>query len=197
MKTHNLLFALIFFIPSCKNYVAKKYHVNQSFTFKTKQAYFDYLEQKKHFEKDHLLFLDAATHNQVFEIVSTGYPVYYGSFINDSTEIKKSSYLMINEQCMGRMDGEIKRNVAQENHFDTMLIASKNLNRFHLFHAATGAPLNINGNNHRLKVFMFYGFAQGSVYDELYKEVYKTYYDTNRAFDLYIILIDPLYNLPD
>ena len=197
MKTRNLLIVLIFCTVSCKSFLAIKYKTNQPFTFKTKQAYIDYLEKKKHFEKDHLVFLDATTYNRIFDVLSNSYPVYYGSFINDSTEIKKSNHLMINEECMGRMDGEIKKNIAQENHFDTMLITSTNLNRFHLLKAITNAPLNINGNDHRLKVFMFYGFAQGSVYDELYKEVYKTYYETNRGFDLYIMLIDPLYNLPD
>ncbi|MEP6674594.1 MAG: hypothetical protein ABJA78_05550 [Ferruginibacter sp.] len=192
-----LLFAIVFSLASCKNYLAAKYKINQPFTFKTKHEYLDYLQQKKHFEKDKILYVDASTYSKLFNAISNGYAVYYGSFLNDSTEIKKSAQLMINEACMGRMDAEIKKNIPRQNGFDSLLTRSENIRQFKLLHAIDNSPLNINGNDGRLKVFMSFGFAQGAVYDELYKEVYKTYTDSNQSFDVYIMLIDPLYQMPD
>lgn len=197
MKTiHAFLLAALIPMLSCSYFLAKKYRTNQPFTFTTKQAYLHYLQQEKHFEVNNVLYLDSVTYPLIFNVISKGYPVYYGSFINDSIEIKKSAALMINEECVGRMSQEIRKNVAQKEGFDSSLRLSSNINRFGLCHAINNHRLYINDNK-RVKVFMLYGFAQGRIYDNLYKEVYQAYYETNRSFDLYIILIDRLYQLPD
>jgi hypothetical protein len=124
------------------------------------------------------------------------YSVYYGSFVNDSTLIKKSVYLMDNEACMGRMDGEIKKNLVRRQYVDSFLVPNNNLRNFH-FVNTTLAPVKIDNSNRRLKVFLLYMYAQGTVYDYIYKEVYKTYNSTDKGFDLYIIMLDPVYSLPD
>ena len=103
---------------------------------------------------------------------------------------------MENEACMGRMDGEIKKNIARKQFVDSFFIKNNTFKILNLL-SVGNIPIRIDNSNHRLKVLLLYFYSQGTVYDYIYKEVNKTYAGTNEAFDLYILLLDPVYRLPD
>lgn len=195
-KTLAGLLLLCATLMSCRAILAKKYGTNKPFDFKSKQEYFDYLDGKKHFEREHMIYLDAIDHAKIFSELGNPYSVYKGSFLNDSTFIKKSAYLMDNESCMGRMDGEIQKNIVRKQFVDSFLSRSTFLRDYH-FYTSDNHPLKIDNGNKRLKVVLVYFYSQGSVYDYIYQEVYKTYAKSKKAFDLFIVCCDPVYHLPD
>src|ERR1044072_7758858 len=107
------IFLLLILLSSCKAFITKKYKFNQPFSFKTSDEFRDYLQNKKQFDLSHVIYPDNTSMIDFLNYISKNELVeYYGTLINDSTEIKKSANLQENVICMGRVLSDIHSNVS-------------------------------------------------------------------------------------
>jgi hypothetical protein len=118
---------------------------------------------------------------------------YYGSFINDSVEIKKSDFLEQNKVCMGRVLKEIETNSGEIN--DSLLVKNFQFKQYRLFNAKTGEQLNLNSNN-KLKVFLIYSYSFGNYFNSLYKDLAVFSKRNHNKLYIYVISLDPIETLP-
>src|SRR5688572_12556085 len=105
----NIVLGIFLLFISCNPIIRQLYGVNKNLTFESSDQYIAFFEKSNKIGSDSLLFLDSANHYDFLnEIVSKKLATFYGTFINDSTELKKSSFLEENMGCMTRVLNEIK-----------------------------------------------------------------------------------------
>lgn len=121
--------------------------------------------------------------------------IYFGSFLNDSTSLKKSSFLKDNQACIGRMKGEIENNLRITNYPDSIIETKINLAKYNFYYLHDKNKFSVRDSKKQLKVFLLYYYPFGTFYDKLYKEIENTCLKNIEKTELYIICVDPVYAL--
>lgn len=175
---------------SCKAWISKKYHFNQEFPFKTPEGYLSYLEKKKGFDLSHVIYPDTSTlENFLFYISKNQLAEYYGSLINDSTEIKKTESLQDNLSCMGRVINEINTNSKQGSITDTNL-AKNDFYKYNFRFISSKNKFDLNNSPKPLKIILLYTYSYGTYFDSFLKEMNKFSKEHEKDAEVYIISLD-------
>ena len=195
MQYKTLIF--IFFLFSCNSILKNAIKVNRKFSFATQSDYYKYLVNKKEFSPNQILFPDSVSYIEFGQrVLMTENPViYFGSFLNDSVSIKKSDFLKDNQGCVGRMNGEIERNLKTTSFSDTMVQTNINLAKFKFYYLNDKKRFSVSDSKKQLKIFLLYYYPYGTFYDKLYKEINEACLKNITKTDIYIICIDPVYTL--
>lgn len=190
------MFILAISLTSCRFYATRKYHLNNSFDFKTKSSYLNAFKNKKIGEPFELLYIDSADYLAFYthKLSKDSVVAYLGCFLNDSTAIKKSESLAENTSCSGRIQQEIKTNLKMNK--DAIIYNCKRelIRDYKFREVATGNIVNFNSGD-EIKVLLIYATGFGSYYDELYKSTTKSKNESNSKSKVYFISIDPVYQL--
>ena len=195
MKNYLFAVVLVFVLAGCKVLLEKKYGMNKPFTFKDRQAYTNHLSEKG-FPVANVLYLDDSSAGDFYEHISTeGLSVYFGSFLNDSTEVRKTALLKENLGCAGRVIKEISGHLQQKT-LDTSLLTKSDFRRFQFRRLDNKSVFAMPSPSGRLSIFMIYGYSLGSLYDSMYEEITRFYGQNKSSADLYIISLDPVSSLP-
>ena len=190
------MFILTVSMTSCRFYATKKYHLNNSFDFKTKSSYLNAFKNKKIGEPFELLYIDSADYLNFYiqKLSKDSAVAYLGCFFNDSSAIKKSESLAENTSCSGRIQQEIKTNL-QMNKDTVIYNCKKELIRDYKFReVVTGNLVSFNSEG-EIKILLIYTTGFGTYYDELYKSITNSKNECNSKSKVYFISIDPVYQL--
>jgi len=189
------LFGCFLFFTSCKTILSKKYRVNQKFSFTSSAEYLDYLQKVKGFDLSHVIFPDTTTVNAfIGYILQKELVEYYGSLINDSTEVKKSQTLQDNLSCMGRVINEINTNKAINSFNDTSLLAKNEFHNFNFRFISSKEKFDLNRSTKPLKIILLYAYSYGTFFDEFLNEMNKFSQQQGNNAEVYIISLDyPFY----
>jgi hypothetical protein len=189
-----LLFSLI--LISCRYYATKKYHLNNSFAFKTKSDYLNAFKKKKIGEPVDLLYIDSADYLNFYvnKMSNDSAVAYLGCFLNDSTTIKKSESLSDNTSCSGRIQNEIKTNLMMNKDTIRYNCKREHIRDYKFREVATGNLVNFNSDD-EIKILLIYATGFGSYYDELFQLITKSKQESKMKSKVYFVSIDPVYQL--
>lgn len=193
----NLFFFLLTVsMISCRYYAVMKYHLNNSYDFKTKSKYLDAFNKKNIGESFNLLYIDSADYLRFYihELSNDSTLAYLGCFLNDSIAIRKSEFLSDNTSCSGRIQNEIKTNLKMN--IDSIKYNCKKavISDYKFREVATGNIVNFNSED-EIKIILIYTTGFGSYYDDLYKWINNSKNESNSKSKVYFISIDPVYQL--
>lgn len=176
---------------SCTSVIKEVYGVNKNKEFRNIDEYISYISRQYHFSLKNLYYADdEATYNALaMDIADSHTDFFYGIFINDSTQIKKTDFLKINESCRGRIMNEIS--IPTDKHADLLqkTITFKG-NSFK--NSITGQSMDLNTSN-RKKIILLFSYKLGSLREKDFKEIEKLL--TEKGYDLYIISLDRIHDL--
>lgn len=181
------------FLVSCKSLLLKKYKFNQEFKFKTREEYLNYLEVEKKLDMSHILYVDSnSTNNFLTYVMNLHLGEYYGTLVNDSTEIKKSETLQDNLTCMGRVLTDVNQNILKLS--DTSLYVKNDFKKFQFHYANSGKIFNYYDSNSPLMIILLYGYAFGTYYDDFFKAMNNFSAEHSKEAEVYIIALDYSYH---
>jgi hypothetical protein len=181
------------FLVSCKALLLKKYKFNQEFKFQTKDEYLNYLQIKKKFNMSHVLYVDSNSNNNFANyIMDLHIAEYYGTLINDSTELKKSEKLQENLSCMGRVLTDINQNILKLS--DTSLYIKNDFKKFQFRYVNSGELFRYDDSGIPLKIVLLYGYAFGTYYNDFYKAMNNFSAEHSKEAEVYIVALDYSYH---
>ena len=188
------LFYPIFILLSCKVLIEKRYGMNRPFRFETKNEYTNYLSGKG-FPSSNMLVIDSSSIDAFAQALAQNQQtVYYGCFLNDTTELKKTESVKENLGCAGRILNDVSLNINKV-HYDSSLLIKSNFNEFVFRKLIDDSKFNMNESEKQLKIIMVYSYSLGSYYDSMYTDIIHFYKENIRSTDLYIISLDPVNRL--
>jgi hypothetical protein len=185
-------FLLLTLLSSCKFIFTKVYGFNkQEPKFSSRSEYLDFLERKKKIPRNALLIPDSASFTPLFtQIVNDRMGVFYGSFLNDTTILKKSENLKENLSCMGLILHNIKDNLKGLNTGQDTLLEKSNFNNFSFREATTNKVYKMNVSKKPLKIILLYSHSTGNYFTKLYKEILEFASEFESQVELKIISLD-------
>ncbi len=195
--TTSIIF-LAFTFMSCKWYVIHQYKMNNSFSFKQKADFIQYINKKKLFKINQVLFIDKASYTKFFneKLTDDSTLFYVGTYLNDSTMVKRSKFLNENISCSGRIENEIKQNLNKNNFSVDDLKQVSNLSNYTLRYLSNNEIFDINADKKLSKIFITYTYRYGKWYDNLYKEINDLQQLNNQNTNVYLVCLDPISTLP-
>ena len=98
---------------------------------------------------------------------------------------------------MGRMKGEIENNLSLVFYADSVVESKINLSKFNFYYLCNKRKFSMKNNEKQLNIFLLYYFPYGTAYDKLYNEIEEVYLNNINKTNLYIICVDPIYDLKD
>lgn len=186
-----------FILTSCHKYAISKFNLGRPFEYKTKADFENYLNDKKIFDMNNILFPDSTKYLSFIteKLKQDSTVIYIGSYLNDSTCICKSDFLSKNTSCKSRIDEEIISNMNRFFFPDSMLEKVKCISKYKLKRLSNGEFFNMENQNKKLKIFMAYSYSFGTYYDNLYRKIMVTQKLNPSIADVFLICIDPVYRL--
>ncbi len=187
-----IIFALVALaVFSCKAYLSKKYKFNQELHFANQEEYSDYL-LKKNIQPANVLYIDSSSFIPfISKISNEGMSIFYGSFINDSLEIKKSENLKENMSCIGRVLMQIKEDSKTADHLNDSLLVKSDFNQFSFRNFSDRSLFRMsNDNTGKVNIFLIYSYKLGNYFDEAFKEALDFESKNKDAVQIKIITID-------
>jgi hypothetical protein len=181
-------------LSGCRYLIARKYNLNREFTFNSRTEYFNHLQKKYSFASSQVLYPDSSSQQAfLFEISQARLMQYYGSFLNDSVELKKSERLSENLSCMGRILNEMELHFDKKNSGDVIANSTFRTKYFRI--GADDSRFGFKEDN-KLKIFLLYSYAMGSYSDDFYKEISNWVRERKDKVEIFIISMDPIQTLP-
>jgi hypothetical protein len=166
------------------------FHVNRKFTFTNRTDYLQFLNKSFALKPEQIVYLDSSSERRFFSQINTGeVSEYFGSFINDSVEIKKSAFLKENVACIGRILREI--DAKSGSIADSLLGVNNTMKQFRLWNAKTDQQLDLNSDR-KVKVFLLYSYGFGTYFNSLYKDIAEVSKNKSDNLSVYIISLDPV-----
>jgi hypothetical protein len=187
-------------LSGCSSIIKETYNVNNNYHFESVADYLEYFNQTNGFKGDKILYPNSISYNKLItQVVNEKTAIYYGTFINDSTELIKSEFLKENISCMGRVLNEIKKN-SQSSPFrgaaiDSLLQPDKDFSKLTLYYLADKKPFHIDNTQKKLNVFLLYGKNIGKLFKKNFNEILKYTDDNKDLLTLHFISVDICYNL--
>jgi len=172
--------------------------MNKPFAFKQKTEFIKHINKKKLFKIKQVLFIDKASYTKFIEekLVDDSTSFYVGTYLNDSTVVKRSQFLNGNTSCSRRIEDEIKQNLTKNNFNDADLKQVSKLSDYTLRYLSNNEVFDITADKKSSKIFITYTYAYGKWYDNLYKEINNLQQLNNQNTNVYLVCLDPIYNLP-
>ena len=184
---------------SCYTISKKKYHLNREFDFAKKEDYLKFIKKEKALPVEKLLYLDSSSYNDyLIGLIGKNNQsaiIYQGTYLNDSVQIKHNEFLKENESCYGRIEDQILSNIYLRKIPDSLLIKGKKLSQFKIFHLNNNEPFDIRKENNQYNVFLGSIHKAGTYYHDFYKKMIELQKKNSFVMNLYIILLDPIYQL--
>jgi hypothetical protein len=178
---------------SCKTLLTEKYRFNKPFSFESKSLYLEYLKSKYGFPAEHVLYPDSTSRDALGnDIIKAKLAQYYGTFINDTLEVRKTELLSENLSCIGQVLKEIENN-SNDNYGNGVAI-NKNFRNYHFKIAVNDSDFIFNSDK-KIKIFLLYAFAMGSYFDNFFRDVMNWVQNKNGKLEVFIIDLDPIQNL--
>lgn len=176
-------------------YTYKKYHIGKQVSFKTRSAYLNYLDERNIFPAKNVLFIDSSSYIPFIteKVQQDSSVVYAGSYINDSTSIKRSDVLAENTSCSSRMLNEILHNAGTKYFQDSDLFSEKKLSSYKLYHLTDGTRFNFNDNG-KIKIILNYTSQAGTYYDNFYKKVLEIQKENSAKMEVFFVILDYVAN---
>jgi hypothetical protein len=179
---------------SCKAMLIKKYGLNKKKNFANREEYINFLTEKKKFPLSNMLFPDSSSYLPfITSLVEKHLSVYYGSFLNDSTELVKSDELQKNLSCMGRILTDMNNGLSNMQTLNDSLIKRTDLKDYRFLSISTNELYKMNDSKKRLKIFLAYSYGLGSYFDSFYKATLDFAAKHKDEVELKIILMDQMY----
>jgi hypothetical protein len=178
---------------SCKTFLTAKYRFNQPFSFGSKTAYLEYLKNRYAFPAEHVLYPDSISQTALAnDIIKAKLAQYYGAFINDTLEVRKTDFLSENLSCIGRVLKEIENN--SNNNYGNGIAINKDFRNYHFKIAADDSDFVFRSNK-KLKIFLLYAFAMGNYFDDFFQDIMNWTQNKNEKVEVFIIALDPVQSL--
>jgi hypothetical protein len=178
----------------CRPIFNAVYKFNREFTFTNRTEYLSFLDRSYSLAPEQVVYLDSLSEQLfIMEVVQRNISEYYGSFINDSVEIKHSSFLEENTSCIGRVLTEIEANSGKIT--DSLLVKNKNFRQYKLLNTKTDQQLALNADK-KIKVFLLYTYRMGNYFNGFYKDVAALSKGKKDQLSIYVISLDPIRRLP-
>ena len=195
--TSSIIF-LAFTFMSCKWYAIHRYQMNKPFSFKQKTEFINYLKKKKAFNLGQVLYLENESYAKFIngKLTQDSTSFYVGTYLNDSTMVKRSKFLNENISCSGRIENEIKQNLNKNNFSVDDLKQVSNLSNYTLRYLSNNEIFDINADKKLSKIFITYTYRYGKWYDNLYKEINDLQQLNNQNTNVYLVCLDPISTLP-
>jgi hypothetical protein len=190
------IIVLVFTGVGCKSLFVKKYKIGREFTFASKREFSIHVFRQFKIPKENILFVDSASYGLlVNEIVSKNLSIYYGSFINDSTEIKFSDNLRIDNGCIGRIEQEVYKNLTKVD--SPRLRENQNFRKYIFYRFIDNSKYEIAKSAGDIKVFFLYSYSMGTYYDKYFNEISSMKNFESKNPQVYVISMDPLWTYKD
>lgn len=214
---------LLVSLVSCRSLLMRKYGFNRTPAFASRAACIQDLVQRKHLPASCLLVPDSSDLEPfLFSVAQSQDVVYYGSFLNDSTALKRSADLRSNTSCIGKLLADIDAAMdtgtgaamdtdiaAVTNRINTSsgtdagarssipfperpILEKRDFNRFHFLNAVDGSPYRIEDAPRPVTIFLLYSYGTGNYFDAFYTAVLHAVAEHRQHAALKIIIIDPL-----
>jgi hypothetical protein len=119
--------------------------------------------------------------------------VYYGSFLNDSTELVKSDELQENFGCMGRILTDMNKGLANRQALNDTLLIRTDFKDYRLLNISNNEEYKMNDSKKPFKILLAYNYSLGSYFDDFYKAALDFAAKHKDEVELKIISIDPMY----
>ncbi len=173
----------------CMKMAIKKHKIGREFNFTDRNRYFSQISKENGIDVSYFLLLDSADY---MKFGSSTTSIYYGCFINDSTQIKKTDWLMDNQSCMGRIGHEIEH-IMLSNRPDTIALdSSVNLSNFGFYSAVDNKRIRIIHPDKKLTIVLVYFYSMGTYYRSLFKEILEAQQKFSSICNLYVVSMDPV-----
>jgi len=189
---------ILFLITSCGSVIKEVYDVNQNHIFESLDHYVKFFEKSNNIRGDNLLYLDSSSHKKFLdEVVRQNFATYYGSFINDTIEIKKSDFLQENMGCMSRVLDEIKNSSMQNNFLEnkSLFVKNENFKKNVFLYLKDNKQFHFNDASQKITVFLIYSSQLGKLFKKDFQMLQKYATENKNGVELFIISIDECYNL--
>ena len=179
------------FCLSCSPIIKTMYGVNKNIKFKNTNDYTYYLSKNYHFNIENLYYAQNETSYKELatDIINKHTDFFYGIFLNDTTQIKKSDFLIENESCRSRILKEINSMHKNNTPLNTQNNTLFKKNSFK--NIVTDKPINLSANN-RKKVVLVFSYKLGTLKENDFKEIEKLLF--KNEYDLYIISLDRVHD---
>jgi hypothetical protein len=189
---------IAFTFISCKWYVVHNYQMNKPFAFKQKTEFIDYLKKRKTFKLGQVLYLEKESYLKFIneKLTEDSTLFYVGTYFNDSTIVKRSQHLNEKISCSGRIENEIKQNLTKNNFGHDELKQVSKMSGYALKHLSNNEIFDITADKKPSKIFITYTYGYGKWYDHLYKEINELQKLNDQNTTVYVVCLDPIYNLP-
>lgn len=187
---HLYLIVILLLFYSCKPLVKTVYGVNKEIKFKSLNEYRDYVSSKYHIDLTKFYYLDSNSYYDFINLViQTKTDYFFGTFLNDSTEIKKSDYLTKNESCVGRVLKEINYSAKENN---PLKVKNESLKTHSFVNITTTAPLQFSNDN-RNKIVLIYSYKAGTINKNDFIQI-QNLVNSTTTHDLVILSIDNVFD---
>lgn len=186
------LFGFVMLFCSCKTIVNSVYGVNKNLAFKSLKDYEEYVRKKYEIEVKNLYYLDQNNYYGFLEqIIDNKIDYFLGIFLNDSSQIQKSDFLMQNESCGGRILKEIQS--ISDNPEGVSKIRNEVLKKYSFINMIEKTGL-LFSNNGKKKIVLIFSYKAGLINKNDFVQIQNMINSTS-GYELAIISIDKLYDL--
>ena len=191
MRSWLIILSLCMLLSSCKAIIENMYGMNRRMPFSTRAEYIHYLETKKNYPLSSILVPDSSSYSGfLFYTFEKDVGLLYGSFLNDTTQIRKSDYLKENINCMGRILKDLEDNLGKIDQIPDSLLVKYDFNQFRFKEASSGKDYRMDHSQKPLKLFLLYYYRSGRYFDPVFKEVMEFALAHEKEVDLKIIVTD-------
>jgi hypothetical protein len=182
---------------SCTAIAKNKYHIGREFSFHSRNEYLSYFTNKGLFKGEQVLYIDSVSFFRFYmeKIGPDSSVVYLGTYLDDSTWIRKSSFLQDNNSCSGRMQDEIEANLEKSAYPDSVLVSGRKMSRYALKHLDGDSSFIFKNQQGKRTVFLLYAYGFGTYYDHFYKDILKIRKKHPSSVNVYLVCVDPVYRL--
>ena len=125
------IIAIALHLMSCDTFLKLTYGLNKKFKFKTKESYLNFLQNEKGIDIKGVIYPDSNSRSSfLHSIMRDSLSIYYGSLMNDSVELVKTSDLKENLSCMGKILSDIKNNTMTLKRRDSSFFIKSNFKNY-------------------------------------------------------------------
>jgi|GEM_PF-6392490 len=191
MKQVTLFAILALLFGSCKAFFGTVYGFNRNINFKSSDEYLSYVEKKRKIPRSSILIPDSTIYGEFLEtVINEQMGILYGSFLNDSTRIKRSEELEENVTCMGRVLSDVRNNVVVIGVVNDSLVERYDFNQFTFRNAEDGSVYGMESSTKPVKLFLLYYYSGGNYFDKHYKAIFDFANDHKDQIDVKVIVTD-------
>lgn len=192
-----IVFACAYLLVGCQHYAYKKYHLGRIFSFQKKQDYISLIQKDAVLRTCNVMVLDRLHFSDFYKEIlqPCKSKIYLGAYINDSTFLKSGSTLIQEPDCSRRIIDEIKKIILKDQFADSLLLYGNDVRKYNLQLINTVENNTKGAEKKGIRIYVTYSYTYGNYYHSLYKKINTFCQQSNFKISLYLISIDPFYQL--